>query len=218
MENDSRKPRFRPRIAVKTSLLLITIVALSLTVVILYREQRVLRAAAEQWRSEFGILTIDDPAKIHAVRIRYNEDLQWAWRVYIPDGAKADLGYAVRNIPKTGLAKNPGRMHGLEPGEHVIRFSIRKDPRTDEWKSVVETGSVTAYGTILEDQRWFLQKSQTTSFNGVGTKTQMEEDNSGTLVLHRLRSLPRDASGGASPSVIEEDVPRPGFMIWLERQ
>jgi hypothetical protein len=101
-------------------------------------------------------------------------------------------------------------MHSLESGEHVIRFSIRKDPTTEQWKSVIETDSSKIYGTVGEE--WFLKSpAWSTLTHSVGSQTKAE-DTGGILLLQRLQAFPPDGSGR------RHDVPCPGFMLWLERE
>jgi hypothetical protein len=204
----------RLRFSLLTVLLLTTIVALTLTIGILYREVRVLRKETSQWRSEYGVLTVDDPSKVHAIQIRENKDLSWAWRVFIPAGSKINLDYTMRNIPREGFPESFGGMRSPASGEHVIRFSIRKDPKTEQWKSVIETDSTKMFGIVGEE--WFLKSPPwSTLFHGVGSQTKAEGAD-GILLLHRLRAFPPDAQGGvADPG---RDVLCPGFMLWLERE
>ena len=80
--------RFRPRFSILTALLLMTIVGMVFAVVhvrnraaSLELELRTLAYENRQLRDEVGALSIDDPSKIYAIRVRTDDDRTWKWRV-----------------------------------------------------------------------------------------------------------------------------------------
>jgi hypothetical protein len=92
----------------------------------------------ERWRAEVGALKIDDPTKLHAIRIATFEDLTWKWRVFVPKGRQFLVGSQCNRIPKDGTPGAAGPM--LTSGEQIVRMSIRKSLRTDQWEYVVSGG------------------------------------------------------------------------------
>ncbi len=95
-----------------------------------------------------------------------------------------------------------------EAGEHVVRYVIRKDPRTDSWKGSLQarSGSVGADG-----QPWVEWPSRTYTSAGVGLST-VQKGVDQTIELMRMR-VGQDVSN--SNNIPD---PAPGFMIWLEPQ
>ncbi len=79
-------PRLRPRFSLRNLLLLTTSVAVALA--LRQTRQRIgpMRAEIAQLRTELGYLTIEHPAKIHALQVQTGDPLTWSWRVYLPPG------------------------------------------------------------------------------------------------------------------------------------
>lgn len=80
-----RKPR---QFSIIHLLLITTIIALSITVTMLYREVGPMRQELKRLRSEVGELHIEDPRKLHAVRVETDQNLDWKWRIWVPEGKR----------------------------------------------------------------------------------------------------------------------------------
>jgi len=93
-----------------------------------------------------------------------------------------------------------------EPGEHVIRYLVRRDPRDDSWYGSLHTES----GSVGRDpQPWVEWGTRTSTSSGVGKSTRSyETDQRVEIIRHRV-------SEKASSSTQIED-PVAGFIIWLE--
>ena len=77
MEEVTEQNQKRARYSLLTLVLATTIVALSITVVMLYREADPLRKEVARLRNEVGELNISDPSKLHAIRIDTSNELEW---------------------------------------------------------------------------------------------------------------------------------------------
>jgi hypothetical protein len=203
------------RFSLLSVLLVMAIVAQSITVVLLYSELRKLRKETHWYRNEYGLLTISDRSKIHAIQLRTNEELTWKWRVWIPEGANVWVAQRTDQVPPDGFPKGGSGFHGpVQPGDHVLRAAIRQ--RLDgEWEWLYEFNGLRERQVIPPDARWFLQKGPSSStFGGVDHTTEVEDEETGRLLISRYRH--KIGTGG--PINLGTDDPLPGFMIWLERR
>lgn len=114
--SNARKPSL-PRFSLLSALLLMTIIGLAIVVVQLWREIEPLRADLRRLRDEVGALSIDDPTKPCAIRVRTDNEFTWKWRIWVPKGQVFVLNYASENIPKQGLPASHGSITLDEPGE-----------------------------------------------------------------------------------------------------
>jgi hypothetical protein len=181
------------------------IVALSVTVAMLYRELGPLREEVSRLRNEVGELNVEDPTKLHAIRVETDNELEWKWRIWIPEGASYRLRGDGGPVPKEGYPMTGGTMYLREPGEHVIRYQIRRDPRDGRWNGSLHTQT----GSVGKDhQPWVEWSSRTSTGSGVGTSTRSYEiDQRVEIIRHRVSQ--------ANSSANIED-PAAGFIVWLE--
>jgi hypothetical protein len=200
----ARRRRFR--FSILNLALLTTIVALSVTVALLYREVNPLRQEVARLRGEVGELHLGDPAMLHAICVETDNELEWKWRIWIPNGASCRLrGYAGM-VPRQGYPDEGHRMFLRQSGEHVIRYRIRRDPRDGGWYGRLHTQG----GSVGKDhQPWVEWSSRTTTSGGVGSSTRAYQTDA-RVELIRFRASNREDSW---PKI--ED-PAVGFMIWLE--
>lgn len=82
------------RFSLATLLLLVTIVCLSAALWSSSKELRraradleAVRAKTDEYRNELGYPTIEDPSKLHFIRVPLPGPQQWQWRVYVPQGS-----------------------------------------------------------------------------------------------------------------------------------
>jgi hypothetical protein len=193
------------RFSLLTLLLVTAIVALSVTVAMLYRELGPLREEVSRLRNEVGELNVEDPTKLHAIRVETDNELEWKWRIWIPEGASYRLRGDGGPVPKEGYPMTGGTMYLREPGEHVIRYQIRRDPRDGRWNGSLHTQT----GSVGKDhQPWVEWSSRTSTGSGVGTSTRSYEiDQRVEIIRHRVSQ--------ANSSANIED-PAAGFIVWLE--
>jgi hypothetical protein len=203
--NEVPPPPRVARFALSTLLLVTAIVALSITVVLLYRELVPLREEVARLRDEVGELNIEDPGRLHAIRVDTKDELEWKWRIWVPEGA----GYRVRvsggEVSSAGFPGDGGTLYLREPGEHVIRYLIRRDPPDNRWTGTLHTRSGSVGG---DDHPWVEWGSQTSTGGGVGPSTESFDPGQRVEII-RFR-----VSQAKSSAAIED--PSAGFLIWLE--
>jgi hypothetical protein len=210
-------PRFRPRISIITALLLMTIAGMAIVIVQLWTEVGPLRADVRRLRNEVGEITIEEPAKLHAVQVRTNDKLAWKWRFFIPENVDASLKFSWGAIPQMRFPKPDVIKKQLESGEHWVTIAVRRNEAGDGWECFLECSR--ASDTTLpipEEHQWFLRPQGGFSAAGVGTFTKMDDDDDGatTFVLQRYRVEPPRSEVRA----YDDPSELPGFIIWLERQ
>jgi hypothetical protein len=200
------RPRFRPRISLLTSLLLMTIVGLTIVVAQLWREVVPLREENRGLRDEVGRLSIDDPTKTSVIEVRTTDDFTWKWRVWIPEGRAYQLQMATEDIPKTGYPESRGTISLDEPGETWIEYRIAPSPNSELWMDKLSTPTASVGSS---SQPWVKWKRHTSTGEGVGHSTDVFEPGSNVLIArHRVSQT------ATSSDKIED--PSAGFMIWLE--
>ena len=207
MSNDASNRRRGLRFSLLTLLLVMAIVALSITVAMLYVELGPLRKEVAELRTEVGRLNIEDPTKLHVMRVESDNDLEWKWRIWIPEGASYRLRSSGGSVPKQGFPTDGGTMYLREPGEHVIRYVIRRNPRDDQWYGRLQT----EIGSVGSDQQpWVEWASMSARSAGPGSATQsFDADQRVEIIRHRVSQ---------AKSSEDIDDPAAGFLIWLEPQ
>jgi hypothetical protein len=182
------------------------IVALSVTVALLYREVGPLRQEVRKLRDEVGHLSISDPTKLHAIRVDTSEELTWKWRLWIPE----EQGYRLRSyegeVPKSGYPSSGVTISRLKSGETWIDYRIRSDPKSGKLCGAMRMPGFRAGGDSHDWVQWPRKRS---TLDGVTSSTHVFVPGQ-TVELIRLR-VSKDA---ASAQDIED--PAAGFMIWLE--
>ncbi|MEO0532228.1 MAG: hypothetical protein AAF266_16910 [Planctomycetota bacterium] len=137
MEACESKPKRRPRVSLLSLFLLTALVATSVTTGTLWREIRPLRSEVLRLRVETGQLTVDDPAKLHALAIDTMDEDTWKWRVYLPEGPTYRIATKIGRIKGITSAISKAEWFAangsncsttLEPGEFVVTVKLERDP------------------------------------------------------------------------------------------
>jgi hypothetical protein len=187
-------------------LLLATIVALSVTVGMLYRTIGPMRQELMQLRNEVGTLRIEDPTKLHAVRTNTHDELEWKWRIWVPEGKRYRLHSRGGPVPEKGYPRDSFSMTFGTPGEHVIRYRISYDPRDGVWY-----GYLHMLGTSVrtDEQPWVKWPSRSSTSTGIYSTTKSYDQTDQPMEIFRFRVSDADGS---------QSIPDPaaGFMIWLQ--
>jgi hypothetical protein len=195
-----------PRFSLLTILLLMALVACGITIWQLWREVGPLRAEVRRLRDEAGVLSVDDPTKVHAIRVDTKDELLWKWRVWIPQNRTFVIRCRGRDVPSDGFPmEGTSSISLLGKGEQVIVYRVDQDRRDDKWYGTLEAGSARV-GRF--DHPWVKWSSSTSMTAGVGKATSSFKPGQRIeLIRHRISQ--------ASDSRKIED-PSAGFMIWLE--
>lgn len=226
--------RIRPRISLLSSLLVMTVVAMAIVVVQLGRDVGPLRAENKRLNEERGTLVIDNPNRLHSIKIpaRFAGEGRVSFRVYVPPGQSYMAFVQVNNVPKSGLPKltklpnyagilggSQGHLFGrLRPGDHVVTvWTTRRGGRADI--ALIVDGLDASANTPKD--RWPTVAPETYSvFGGGVARTTVATEGTEPLVLLRQRIM-----GVAGETVHvnyvtptrEPDVPLDGVLLWVQR-
>ena len=150
-----------------------TIVGMAIVLVQLWREVGPLRAAVIRLRNEVGVLSVGDQKELHAIQVDTKDELTWRWRVWIPQGMVYVLLCTGEEIPKEGFPlRDCSSIWLREPGEQVIEYRIRRDPRDEKWYGSLHTSSGSAGKSF---QPWVDWPNSTSTNEGGGRLTKASE-------------------------------------------
>ena len=196
---------FRPRLSLLSALLLMTIVGLTIVLAQLWREVGPLREEVRRLRDEVGVISVDDPAKVHVIQVDTDDDLEWKWRVWLPENRVYVIRAYGDKVPTEGYPNSGGSIWLREPGEHVIRYQIERDPVSDRWYGELKTPT----GSVGNDnQPWVEWPAKTSTSGGVGKSTQSFDPGKRIEIIRHRVSQNRDSRKIEDPTA--------GFMIWME--
>lgn len=189
-------------------LIMATAIGFACASVALYHRATELQTELSRLRSIYGELDVDDPTRVHVIRVDTDEYLEWRWRFWVPEGARYRLRSATNDIPINGYPEH-GTKGGplLEPGEHVVGYRIRHELRKSSgyWQGqLVRPGGISG----ATEHPWVEWSSLTSDVKGVGHST--ESFTAGTrveIIRYRVSRTP--------DSKTIEDLAL-GFLIWLE--
>lgn len=119
-ESRSRGIRF----SLFSMILLITVVALSISHWQMSEQLSQMKYRSEQLGKSLGIPPISDPSKVTAIGVPLMVDHAWEWHLVIPQGKEFDLYIAFTQIPDDGLPRNRILVDSLTDGEVRINLSI----------------------------------------------------------------------------------------------
>jgi hypothetical protein len=204
-------PARRPRFTLRVLLFVVALVALIVSLINTYRiaqRNRLLEAENQRLRNEVGELSIEDETRFHAIQVPADNEFEWAWRIWIPEGHSYRVRVASGQIPKEGFPQSGGTLYLREAGEHVVRYRIRRDPRNNQWQGTLQTtGGSVGSGS----HPWVEWNQRTATTGGVGTSTQSFPAGQPGQQIELARYRVSQAS---SSDKIED--PAAGFLIWLE--
>ena len=169
---------------------------------------RLLEVENRRLRDEAGELSIEDPSLFHVIRIDTDTEFEWAWRIWIPEGHSYQIKSFGGKIPKEGFPRPSNTIRVSEPGEHVVRYRIRRDPRDNRMYGSIWTRDVIA-GKY--EQPWVEWDYKTATTGGIGPGTSRipawQPGQRVELIRYRV-------SQATLYDKIED--PAPSFLIWLE--
>jgi hypothetical protein len=221
---DTPTPR-RPRFSLRELLMLMALVAMAITIVLMYREVGPLRAEVKKLRDESGKLWVDDATKVNVVQVDTRDERLWKWRVWLPKGYKVSLHSAFGEIPEDGFPQGGfGGGHKSsfewtveESEEYVCTMKAVRD-KNGEWKGYTEvSGSGISRGGGGGSLPWLDDVKTGFVTMNFGTTTcgysSMAHNLDKPLILirHRVYQGPYNAK---KPPTTEELME--GFMLWFE--
>ena len=116
METQNIRTRKRPRYSLFSLLLLMTVIALSLTLWSETTRRIPLQRQIENLRREVGEVRVAEPNKLYVQPLEdsFDRRLQHRWRAYVPPGREGEVVVEIQQPDKNRV----GRMTmALEPGE-----------------------------------------------------------------------------------------------------
>ncbi len=207
----------RLRFSLRTLLVATTFLAMALTIVILAMKLFPLQAEVQRLRNEVGYLTVDDPTKVHAIRVATVKDGTFRYRIWIPNGGNYCLllGNVAEPVPyninRVYRASTDGVSSSvvLDPGEHLIDVHLTVDKTEDELGcfqvKVLLDGRRSASHNIagVDDPFYFAAHLEEVLWEGVGFEaTSTTLDQSLTLLF-----CPTGQTGTNSP-----------FLMWIAEE
>lgn len=204
------KPTRRPRITLRTLLLLVPIFAMGLVIWQSNADLESLRTEVRKLRDETGQLTIDDPEKIHAIQIVTDYPLAWKWRIYIPEGRKVRIANYNHQISKDGLPEANNGLPLIGPKEFVVTVKLDKQP-DGRWRSGVSCDGQTTYRIIPDGATSWLDEGESGSqFKQVHRDVSVEQAGEPLVLLRKRVFYDR----GQIPPV-NEPAKTDGLLVWL---
>lgn len=215
MEENTRPPR-RTRFSLLTLVLLTTIVALAVTVALLYRELAPLRTEVRQLRKETGQLLIDDPSKLHVIGVETYNDWAWKWRLWVPAGRTIRFGFAAQEIPKQGEFPSPRALNvPPKPEGREMLVTARIETKPDgALRLALSSEGVTTYLAISDAHaKWLLEGERSSTGGAVFKSTRVVPPNE-PFDLLRKRVFYDSPTGQIPPN--PQPATTDGVLVWLE--
>jgi hypothetical protein len=212
------------RFSLATLLLLATVVCLGIALWASARrleqvkdELKQFREEIRQYRDELGYPTIQDPENLHVIRMPLEGELQWQWRVYVPEADRFGVTVATGEIPKEGIGGCQGLTAPLRAGVSVIHASIIRDYRGVLVFRIERKGGSFKTELTGEHADWLNSPGWNTVVAG-SNGTEMA-DAGQPLVLLRFRAAEEieidNEDGTKSTGWRESDEPTMGLMAWI---
>ncbi len=202
----------------------------------LQAQNQTLVADNTQYRNELGLFEIEDPAKIHVIRLASEDDQPRKYRVYLPPGRKYVRCYRSNAIPEIGIPKGVAD-DTLEPGNYLFSIGVTRrkgdgdsdavatftlnTERTDEehWRR-----SMTRVHLSEKENDWIINNDtgeMACRVSEPGRELELHDPEQ-PLVLYRARAekivvKDRSDTGNAMTWSTESiDGPCDGFMVWIK--
>jgi hypothetical protein len=118
-------PPRRLRFSLRGFLAMVGVIGLLISNTIAVRELSEIRGENRRLRDELGYLNIDDPSQVHVAAARSQDELQWRWRVYVPEGKQMAVFVQGDQSDTANVATN---RVPLEPGESSLDIAIAARP------------------------------------------------------------------------------------------
>lgn len=164
----------RTQFSLQTLALLTAIIALGVTVGMMYRELGPLREEVRRLRIEAGVLDITDASRVHAVRVETYQRKAWKWRVWCPEGRRVFVKVSTANIPKqtSGTQQKLPVTHGwLELNRHSLEgaeaeVSLALDRDLDGTVHVIlREGRAIKFVQVPENARGWLRRGSPCTYS-----------------------------------------------------
>jgi hypothetical protein len=193
-----------------------------------------LRTENKQLREEGGFLTVEDPSRAYAIRLREREPRSWTYRVHLPPGRNYVVAAQVNRLPPLGKppefsdgGKLPsvntisGGNHdsvatGLAPGQYLLTLEVSRQS-DDRWAYTLDVrgsgvdnrkGARAGRSQIALDDAEWPATERSFALGGVDL-WQSEHDPQQTLVLLDGRAFGNQPGDSTADST-------EGAMLWIQ--
>lgn len=200
----------KPRLSLLSLFLLTAIVALSVTVAVLWSEVGPLRREVRQLRGEVGKLYVQDESLPCALALETDSDYEWKWIVWVPEGEQYEV-FLATEVPKVGLpaeSEDSITLRG-DGSNFIVRYRLRRDP-VDNWLKGSLTGQDRRADQAGSEFAWIEWTRRIIETRGVGRTAEAAEPDQ-PFVLLRYR-VSETAAG-----IPQIEDPSPGVMLWMEK-
>lgn len=215
--DDPPSPSNSPtRFSLLSLVLVTTIVALAVTVALLYCQLAPLRSEVRQLREETGQLVIEDRAKLHVIGIETYNDWAWKWRLWVPVGRTVQLHFAAKEIPKQGKFPSHRRLElETKPEGREALVTARVETKPDgTLRMALSSEGVTTYLAISEAHAKWLREGERGSSGGAVLKSTQVVMPNDPFDLVRKRVFYDSPTGQIPPMPQPETTD--GVLVWLE--
>ncbi len=173
---------------------------------------QLLRARKElaEYRREYGILKVDNPAMLCAVARWTPEPGQWRWQVHFPPG-RYDICYATAGIRGDGFPKPLGGFTSDFSGDTNVSAVFLRDPKSGRWVCCFYAGGM----SVSRDVSDAVVNPPASSTGGVQWNQEPAIVSPQTpLVLLRRQIGTRQKDGSITMSPLGATD---GLMLWIRR-
>jgi hypothetical protein len=211
-------------------MLLVTIAGMAIVIVQFWREIVPLRSEVRRYRTELGLLTVDDPTRIHGVQVPTRDD-GWKWRVYFPPGVDYKVCCYTGVIPPgiDAVQRRDFTSMNLGPGGFISSFAGFNGERVVEARFKQADGKWTMQ-TSFDGGRWgdlqldeSFEEYLSNSRGGAFWKSNLNKNEQLTFapderifLLKWRKAEVTEVSGGTLSR--EPAGPAPGVAIWIEQE
>ena len=227
----------RFRFSLLNLVLLMTIIGMGVLIWRLNAESTILRAEAVLYRQQLGHLSIpeSESEKIHAIRVDAEENHEWRYRIYLPEGHKYRFQLRVGKLPgKTGeFAQDPAKYYAAisrhssgtsttwDPGEYVLVFRVRpfhvdNDDRM-HWSFESRRIGEVSKGMFKTTVPWMDDTRAWSSFSSMVSQKQKSFEVKEPLPLLTVRrNTIMETPGGFSAQSPPMNEDADGFALWIK--
>lgn len=172
-----------------------------------------LREENAKFRRQLGSFAIEDVTKIYVLRQTSHENLEWRWRVYIPEGPEWLVRMESGEIPEAAFPKFEGgyNLQPLPSGEFTLVVRLYKnDGIRNGWH--LKASWVENSATLAIDEKtsaWMDSSYISSGFGSDSAPVEFDPARDPQIELYRRQKVAETPDAGGS------EPPR-GFLIWLE--
>lgn len=172
-------------------------------------------AEIKSYRQRLGILTIEDPQKVHIVALDTHQDLVWQWRVFVPTGKPLAVKSVIGKIPSQEFPTDY-IYSTMDSGEWLLTFSVAKDADGHWTERITRAGaSMTSESSnTISDaaMKWYSARERPRRQFLAPSDGQQLFDPDRPIELVRIRQTNTKASSRES----KRETLTNGLVFWLE--